>query len=90
MLKCPEMAERRAPRDLITDLEKDKIMASNKEKSVRVFADKDVKKIYVTPGFFFLINTIHKTGWNTKIMASNKEKFVRLFADKDVEKIYYK
>ena len=53
MLKCPEMAERRAPGDLIADLEKDKIMASNKEKSVRVFADKDVKKIYVTPGFFF-------------------------------------
>ena len=47
MLKCPEMAERRAPGDLIADLEKDKIMASNKEKFVRAFADKDVEKIYV-------------------------------------------
>ena len=57
------MAERRAPRDLITDLEKDKIMASNKEKSVRVFADKDVKKIYVTPGFFLkLIPSTRRDG----------------------------
>ena len=78
------MANNRAPRDLIADLEEDKwhinLITTRMESLVETMNSCPLDAME----YKLLGEQLKKF----KIKASNKEKIVRAFADKDVEKIY--
>ena len=78
------MANSRAPRDLIADLEEDKWHI----KLITTRMESLAETMDSCPQDAMEYKLLGEQLKKFKIMASNKEKFVRAFADKDVEKIY--